>query len=89
MEMALLNDGRVLFIERKGALKQYDPNTGLVKTLATIPVNTKYTNKKGQIVYVTETMVKGKAKTISTSEHLNEFVEGKGKRQIKLKGRKE
>lgn len=48
MEMALLNDGRVLFIERKGALKQYDPNTGLVKTLATIPVNTKYTNKQGQ-----------------------------------------
>jgi cytochrome c len=48
LEMTLLKDGRVLFIERKGALKQYDPNTGAIKTLATIPVNTKYTNAKGQ-----------------------------------------
>ncbi|MEA5405998.1 PQQ-dependent sugar dehydrogenase [Arcicella sp. DC2W] len=48
MEMTLLKDGRVLFVERKGALKQFDPNTGAIKTLATIPVNTKYTNAKGQ-----------------------------------------
>ncbi|WP_337043238.1 PQQ-dependent sugar dehydrogenase [Emticicia sp. 17c] len=47
MEMALLKDGRVLFIERKGALKQYNPTTKEVKTLATIPVNTKYTNRQG------------------------------------------
>ena len=47
LEMALLKDGRVLFIERKGALKQYNPITGAIKTLATIPVNTKYTNAKG------------------------------------------
>ncbi|CAH0996113.1 hypothetical protein EMA8858_02243 [Emticicia aquatica] len=47
MEMTLLKDGRVLFVERKGALKQFDPNTGVIKTLATIPVNTKYTNAKG------------------------------------------
>uniref|UniRef100_UPI00375283DE PQQ-dependent sugar dehydrogenase n=1 Tax=Emticicia sp. TaxID=1930953 RepID=UPI00375283DE len=47
LEMALLKDGRVLFIERKGALKQYNPTTGAIKTLATIPVNTKYTNAKG------------------------------------------
>ncbi len=47
MEMTLLKDGRVLFIERKGALKQYDPNTGAIKIIATIPVNTKYTNAKG------------------------------------------
>ena len=47
MEMTLLRDGRVLFVERKGALKQYNPETGEVKTLATIPVNTKYTNAKG------------------------------------------
>ena len=32
-----------------------------------------YTHKQGQIVYVTETMVKGKAKTISTSEKIEEF----------------
>ncbi len=48
MEMTLLKDGRVLFVERKGALKQFDPNTGAIKTIATIPVNTKYTNAKGQ-----------------------------------------
>ncbi|MFD2523709.1 PQQ-dependent sugar dehydrogenase [Emticicia soli] len=47
MEMALLKDGRVLFVERKGALKQYNPTTKEVKTLATIPVNTKYTNREG------------------------------------------
>ncbi len=47
MEMALLKDGRVLFVERKGALKQYNPKTKEVKTLATIPVNTKYTNRQG------------------------------------------
>jgi cytochrome c len=47
MEMTLLKDGRVLFVERKGALKQYKPETGEVKTLAMIPVNTKYTNAKG------------------------------------------
>ena len=49
MEMALLNDGRVLFIERKGALRVYDPATKAVRTLATIPVNTKYTNRQGQV----------------------------------------
>lgn len=32
-----------------------------------------YTHKKGQIVYVIETMVKGKAKTISTSTQIEEF----------------
>lgn len=32
-----------------------------------------YTHKKGQIVYVPETMVKGKAKTVYTSQRINEF----------------
>lgn len=49
MEMALLKDGRVLFIERKGALKYYDPATKQISQIATIPVNTKYTNKQGQV----------------------------------------
>ncbi len=47
MELIALKDGRILFVERKGALKQYDPNTGQTTTIATIPVNTKYTNAKG------------------------------------------
>lgn len=32
-----------------------------------------FTSKKGQIVFVAETMVKGKAKTISVSENIDEF----------------
>jgi hypothetical protein len=32
-----------------------------------------FTHKKGQIVFVPETMVKGKAKTISTSDRIEEF----------------
>ena len=32
-----------------------------------------YTHKKGQIIYITETMVKGKAKTVSTSTQIEEF----------------
>ena len=32
-----------------------------------------YVHKKGQIIYVTETMVKGKAKTVSTSTQIEEF----------------
>lgn len=32
-----------------------------------------FTHKKGQLVFVTETMVKGKAKTVSTSTEINKF----------------
>ena len=49
MEMTFLPDGRVLIVERKGGLKAVDSKTGAVKLLATIPVNTKYKNKKGQV----------------------------------------
>jgi cytochrome c len=49
MEMTFLNDGRVLFVERKGSLKAYNPATKEVSVLATIPVSTKYTAKDGRI----------------------------------------
>lgn len=49
MEMTFLPDKRILFVERKGNLKAYDPKTKEVSVLATIPVNTKYTNRQGQI----------------------------------------
>lgn len=49
MEMTFLPDGRVLIVERKGGVKAVDPKTGAVKLLATIPVNTKYKNKQGQL----------------------------------------
>jgi sulfur transfer complex TusBCD TusB component (DsrH family) len=32
-----------------------------------------FTNKKGQLIFVTETMVKGKAKTVSTSSEIENF----------------
>ncbi len=38
MELAVLPEGRVLFIERKGALKLFDPATANVKTLTVLPV---------------------------------------------------
>ena len=47
MEMALTNDGRVLIVERKGALKVFDTKTNQVKTVTTVPVNTKYVSKEG------------------------------------------
>jgi cytochrome c len=57
MEMAITNDAKVYFIERKGALKLYDPNIGEVKTIATIPVNTKFTNAKGVVREAEEGLV--------------------------------
>ncbi len=49
MEMTFLPDKRILFVERKGNLKAYNPKTKEVSVLATIPVNTKYTNRQGQV----------------------------------------
>jgi cytochrome c len=49
MAMTFLNDGRILIVERKGALKAFDTKTNQVKTITTIPVNTKYTSKEGVV----------------------------------------
>lgn len=49
MELTFLPDGRILFVERKGNLKSFNPKTKEVSILATIPVNTKYTNREGQV----------------------------------------
>ena len=46
VELAVLPDERVLFIERRGAVNLYRPATGQSTRLATIPVSNKYT--KGQ-----------------------------------------
>lgn len=48
MEMTFLPDGRVLIVERKGGVKAIEPKTGKVTLVGTVPVNTKYKNKKGQ-----------------------------------------
>ncbi|WP_192351021.1 PQQ-dependent sugar dehydrogenase [Algoriphagus sp. Y33] len=49
MEMTFLPDKKILFVERKGGVKILDENTGEVTLVATIPVNTKYTNKEGVV----------------------------------------
>ncbi len=41
-ELVVLDDHRVLFSERKGALKLYDPKTKAVKVVANIPVYSKF-----------------------------------------------
>ncbi|MGA0559881.1 ThuA domain-containing protein [Larkinella sp. VNQ87] len=40
-ELVVLDNGKVLFTERKGALKVYDPKTKAVKVVANLPVYTK------------------------------------------------
>ena len=49
MELSVLNDGRILFIERHGAVRLYNAKTKTLKTIATIPVSTKYKDKKGTV----------------------------------------
>lgn len=46
--MAVLPDERLLFIERHGAVRPYSLTTKQLKTITTIPVSTKYTDKEGQ-----------------------------------------
>lgn len=48
-ELSVLNDGRILFVERHGAVRLYNTKTKQLKTIATIPVSTKYKDKEGKI----------------------------------------
>ena len=47
MSFEVLPGGKVYVIERKGALRSYDPATKLIKTIETLPVNTKYAGADG------------------------------------------
>lgn len=49
MNFEVLNDGRVLINERKGAIKIFDPVTKTVSLVGTIAVNTKYTSAEGVV----------------------------------------
>ncbi len=49
MVFEVLKDGSALIIERKGALKKYNPATKATDLIATIPVNTKYTSADGVV----------------------------------------
>ncbi|CAG5069042.1 hypothetical protein DYBT9623_01776 [Dyadobacter sp. CECT 9623] len=48
MELSVLNDGRILFIQRKGQVRLFNIKTNELKTIAEIPVSTKYVNKEGK-----------------------------------------
>jgi cytochrome c len=48
MAMTFTGDGRLLFVERKGNVKSLNIKTRELKTIGFVPVNTKYTNKKGE-----------------------------------------
>jgi cytochrome c len=48
MELSVLGDGRILFIERHGAVRLYNTKTKKLKTIATIPVSTKYKDLEGK-----------------------------------------
>ncbi len=49
MEFTFVNEGKILFVERKGDVKQYDPTTKETKVVGHINVNTKYKNRLGQV----------------------------------------
>ncbi|RYZ97499.1 MAG: hypothetical protein EOP47_21530 [Sphingobacteriaceae bacterium] len=49
LQMIVFKDNKVLFIERKGNVKLYDPVKKATSIIATIPVSTKYKNKQGKI----------------------------------------
>ncbi|GHB83604.1 ThuA domain-containing protein [Persicitalea jodogahamensis] len=48
MELSVLGDGRILFIQRKGEVRIYNTTTKELKTIATIPVSTRYVSKEGK-----------------------------------------
>tara|TARA_R110002033_G_scaffold169897_3_gene211256 strand:- start:14007 stop:17444 length:3438 start_codon:yes stop_codon:yes gene_type:complete len=47
IEIAVLDDERILFIQRKGEVRLYNLKTKELKTIGKIPVNLKYVNKDG------------------------------------------
>jgi len=48
MELSVLNDGRILFIQRKGDVKLYNIKSKEMKTISKIPVSLKYKSKEGK-----------------------------------------
>lgn len=49
MQFQILKDGRVLYAERKGKIKVYDPKTGELSLVAEFEVSTKYKNDAGEV----------------------------------------
>ncbi|HUH47368.1 MAG TPA: PQQ-dependent sugar dehydrogenase, partial [Arenibacter sp.] len=48
IQFEILKDGRVLFVERKGRIKIYDPGTEQVAIIGDIPVSVGYYSKTGE-----------------------------------------
>jgi len=42
MELDILPDGRIIFVERKGAIKLYDPETEILQRITEFPVHTEF-----------------------------------------------
>jgi cytochrome c len=49
MQFQIMKDGRVIYAERKGKIKVYDPITTKITVIGEFAVSTKYVNKKGEI----------------------------------------
>lgn len=49
MQFQILKDGRVIYAERKGKIKVFDPATNKVTVIGEFAVSTKYVNKKGEV----------------------------------------
>ncbi|GAB3920609.1 PQQ-dependent sugar dehydrogenase [Mucilaginibacter myungsuensis] len=48
MQFQIMKDGKVLYAERKGKLKLYDPATGKISIVHDFPVSTKYVSQTGE-----------------------------------------
>ena len=57
MELDFLPDGKILFIERRGILKMYDPKTEIVQVVGEIPVNYINENAVGQLTLMTNKLL--------------------------------
>ncbi|MES2458543.1 MAG: PQQ-dependent sugar dehydrogenase [Bacteroidota bacterium] len=49
MQFQVLKDGRVIFAERKGKIKVYDPQTGKTIVIKQLAVSTKYVSQTGEV----------------------------------------
>lgn len=49
MELSVLDNDRILFIQRKGEIRLFNTKTGELKEVTKLPVSTKYTNKAGEV----------------------------------------
>ncbi|TSD67327.1 PKD domain-containing protein [Inquilinus sp. KBS0705] len=49
MQFQIMKDGRVIYAERKGKIKVYDPATNKISVIGEFAVSTKYVSKKGEV----------------------------------------